>query len=574
MSFAISRRVLVGQLIGIFLIALGVRLWGIDFGLPYGQIPDETADITTSFQIARGQLPTYPFHRVAWPLLQLPLHGVHFAALKLTNSQYSLADFEATYYTQRSTFIMTARIAMALLCALCIIPLYAIGYDLTERHTGGLLSALVFAVHPAQAYLAHTGLPDALATVFAAISLWAALRIARTGQPRWYIIGGLATALALLLRLQLVTIGGALLVGHLVYGLRQAPTQRSLVVTRLGWLIAGGLIGLVVFNPLFVLDPAAVLKDFQFILSERLVGTYQNDAHAQTSLANSFYNLQQNLMLPVIFMRPIVMLGAFLGIVFGVLNRNIRVLIVVVFACFALPILTTPGPRITFWLGLAIPCAALVSYAVISLAAYPRGRRPAAAMAVIVVAWCSVETIKINTVFSQPTTQELAYEYITTQWPAETAILEGDPFVYSVPLSRTVGSMERIAAVESLPASYDFFLKNPDLIRQPAYDVYGSEYRTEIESEDDLTQFLADNAIEYVIEVEWCQGQITYGNLSDLTFPLITPAVLDSLTLVQTFSPFAVDTCVQPIENRTHMEYMRLWEWVRPGPIIRLYSVK
>jgi len=44
-----SRRVTVGLLLATFLLALGLRLWGIDFGLPYGQIPDETTDVTTSF---------------------------------------------------------------------------------------------------------------------------------------------------------------------------------------------------------------------------------------------------------------------------------------------------------------------------------------------------------------------------------------------------------------------------------------------------------------------------------------------------------------------------------------------
>src|SRR5215207_7959158 len=105
MSFVTSRRVLVAQLIGIFLIALGVRLWGIDFGLPYGQIPDETTDVTQSFQIAKGELPPYPFHRVTWSLFQLPVHGVHFVALKLANLQFSLTDFEAYYYTNRSLFL-------------------------------------------------------------------------------------------------------------------------------------------------------------------------------------------------------------------------------------------------------------------------------------------------------------------------------------------------------------------------------------------------------------------------------------------------------------------------------------
>jgi hypothetical protein len=37
--------------------------------------------------------------------------------------------------------------------------------------------------------------------------------------------------------------------------------------------------------------------------------------------------------------------------------------------------------------------------------------------------------------------------------------------------------------------------------------------------------------------------------------------------------PFDVDHCLQRIENRTHMESMRLGDWRRVGPIVRVYRV-
>jgi hypothetical protein len=146
--------------------------------------------------------------------------------------------------------------------------------------------------------------------------------------------------------------------------------------------------------------------------------------------------------------------------------------------------------------------------------------------------------------------------------------------VYSVPLARTTESMTRMGTLQEMPASYQFFLEHPDLNRSPAYNIYGSEYRADIPSDEAMLAFLADNKIEYVVEVDWCQGTFTYENLSDLTFPLLTPAVHEALTLETTISPFDVDTCAQRIENRTHMEFMNLWDWVRPGPIIRFYRVK
>src|SRR5437763_470731 len=62
----------------VFILALALRGWGIDNGLPYGQRPDESSDIAESLNLLRGQLPTYAYHRVAWPLTQIPLHGLDF----------------------------------------------------------------------------------------------------------------------------------------------------------------------------------------------------------------------------------------------------------------------------------------------------------------------------------------------------------------------------------------------------------------------------------------------------------------------------------------------------------------
>ncbi len=84
-----GRKLETAGLVALFLLALSLRMWGINHGLPYGQIPDESGDIGRSLKIVAGQVPEYAYHRVGWPIAQIPLHGLHFLSLWLSNSGFS-----------------------------------------------------------------------------------------------------------------------------------------------------------------------------------------------------------------------------------------------------------------------------------------------------------------------------------------------------------------------------------------------------------------------------------------------------------------------------------------------------
>ena len=558
----------------LFCAALTLRLWAVDNGLPQVQVPDESGDIATSLQLLSGQSPEYAYHRVGWPVSQMLVHGLHFLLHRLQDPTFDVGNFRALYFTDRASFILSARVWLAALASLCAPLLYVLGWWISRSRVPAVLMALLITVHPAHVYLSHYALPDAFATLWIALALCGCIVLAQNGSRWSAALAGFSAAVAMLARLQtapiLATIALAVLI-DLYYRRR----WRDTIVLSL--ICAGSfVVGSVMFNPIIVLDPAAIVADIQFIFDDRVAGASASGAAAQIS---RLQNMGNNLILPWQFVRPSLLLASIAASLLLLWRRRWAFLPLMLF-CLAinLLVLSTFGPRITFWLPLVIPGIVLAGAGVAEAVQLMHHHRPAlgwrmallAAMLLLVLSLAR-ESFVIDRVLAQPRTQQLAYEYIVQNVPADSRIVQGDPFIYTVPLQRNLNSLQRLEQSTTLAPSYQFQLAEPQTIVQPAYDLYTQEERSDIHSDQDFLEFLRRNQIGYVIETDYCQGQTTYDDASHITFPVITDAVRRQLRLLYVTSPFASDVCLQSIENRTHMEMMQLDDFERVGPIIRIY---
>lgn len=180
----------------------------------------------------------------------------------------------------------------------------------------------------------------------------------------------------------------------------------------------------------------------------------------------------------------------------------------------------------------------------------------------------------IDRALGNPNTKVAAYEWVTENVPAETSVLSGEPYVYSVPLARTEESIERLVALERLTPDLAFQLDNPELGRRPQYDLYGPEYQSQIKSDEAWWAFVRENQVEYVIESDYCGSQgYRYDAKSSIQFPVLTDAVREDLVLLAVFSPFTTDTCQRIIPERLNLRHMELAGWRAIGPLIRVYRV-
>lgn len=553
----------------IVLLALGFRLWGIGNGLPYGQIPEETAEVSTSLRIAAGEPPRYWFRRVGWPTSQLPLHGLHFLYLRLTTPGFGLDDFEAAYFTNRGAFLLSARVLVAVIASLSVMGGYAAVRALTGSDAGGLLTALLLAIHPWHVYISHVALPDGYALAWVAVALLASIRIAQTGARWAYILAGVAVAVVILTRLQAMTVALSVALAHVVHWKRQNGRPRDLLLAGWPWALGAFVVATVVFNPFVVISPARAWDD---IVSQAFQKLGRNK-----DLAARWKAIRANQRFPITIVRPYVAVAALVGAAIATIRRDWDALVVAVFGVgLVLTLAPLTRTKVTYSLPLLVPAALLAGYGLTVLAkSQVRWLRWAAALLYLVIlGWSVAESVTIDRAMANTNTKMVTYEWIAENVPPGSNILVADPAIYGVPLARTEESLARAQALTTLTASEEFWLDHPEEAHQPQYNLYGPEVKPQITDDESWWAFVRDNQITYVVEADYCsRAGYSYDSASNIEFPVLTVPVRAELELLAEFSPFDTGPCQQYIPLRLHLQNMDLGGWERVGPLIRVYRV-
>jgi len=160
-------------LVGILALALGLRVWGLRFGLPYFEHPDEWAVADEAMRMLRTGEYT-PFSYTYPPLytyMQVGVATFHFLWGAGAGLYRTPADIDPV------RFYVWARALTALLGTGAVALTFLAGRSLYGR-TAGLLAAALIAVMPAVAGDAHYVTTDTPAMFF---TLLAFLAIARLG---------------------------------------------------------------------------------------------------------------------------------------------------------------------------------------------------------------------------------------------------------------------------------------------------------------------------------------------------------------------------------------------------------
>ncbi len=192
-------------LVAIVALGLGLRLWGIGFGLPYLYHPDEGVPVTIALRMLHtGNLDPDFFD---WPSLTFYLNALVYLAYFLFGKAMGrfaapadllLPDIEtiAVGKALLPEEFLLARGLTAVFGALGIVAVYLICRDLSGSRTAGWLGALWFAVEPVGIRHSQYVRPDIFLVTFALFSLWFALRIVDDPRPRNYFLAGVCAGLA------------------------------------------------------------------------------------------------------------------------------------------------------------------------------------------------------------------------------------------------------------------------------------------------------------------------------------------------------------------------------------------
>lgn len=174
-----------GLLLGLILfVALGLRLWGLDFGLPNLYHPDEDALVMPAIHIIKtgdlepvrleyGSLQIYILTAVsALVFIHLARHGSVVSVEELI--WYERGSYPFVY--AHPEFFLAARLTSAVMGTAVVLLVFMIGRRLGNVQQG-LLAASIAAVLPALVTHAHFATPDTPLTLFSLLGLYLIIRV-------------------------------------------------------------------------------------------------------------------------------------------------------------------------------------------------------------------------------------------------------------------------------------------------------------------------------------------------------------------------------------------------------------
>ncbi len=192
----------------VLLVAFAIRVWGIQFGLPFAYArPDETEVAGPAVAYLSGDLRPHFFQ---WPSLfgyaVAALYALYGGAFGFLTGHASLADFAQSRYLAFAPFLLIPRtlsVAMGVATVGAVFALARRAFDETVAVVAALFLALAF-LHVRDS---HFGMSDVTMTALVVVAAWATLG--------WYQRGGLwrAGAAGLLVGLAGSTKYNGLLVG-------------------------------------------------------------------------------------------------------------------------------------------------------------------------------------------------------------------------------------------------------------------------------------------------------------------------------------------------------------------------
>jgi len=181
----------------IVLLALGLRIWGISFGLPYIYHVDEERFSRISHHYFSGDLNPHFFHVPSLHTYAVAgIWGTYYLAGKASGKFHSLDDFIDSFGEEITTLFVLGRMLTVLLSIGTILIVYLIGKRLYNQRVG-LLSSLFLIFSPVHNKISHYMVPDSPMVFFQMLSFLFIWMIYKKGRWEHYILAGLFAGLAM-----------------------------------------------------------------------------------------------------------------------------------------------------------------------------------------------------------------------------------------------------------------------------------------------------------------------------------------------------------------------------------------
>jgi 4-amino-4-deoxy-L-arabinose transferase-like glycosyltransferase len=546
----IAKRVYwLGPLVIIILIALALRMWGIQFGLPYMYHYDEHFYINTALKLGAGILNNAPYAATGLSNILFGEYAVYYILGRALGWFTSAGDFEAVFRTDPTVFYLIGRLTTAMLGVATVPILYFLGKTGSNRTTG-LVAAGLAAVSFLHVRDSHYAVPDIAMATFVVLAVTLSAIGLRTHKRRYIYMAALVGGLAMATKWTGLPV--ALAIG---WAALWVDADKG-VIRRLGaTLIISGLLfglGFAIGSPQILINPAP----------------YINEALGQASAgqAGGFEIWQVDTLPGWLFYGKTLLLGLgpvlfALGIA-GAIGRLARVKgdakVSILLLLFPLVYFLLMGSTRHYFARYALPLvpflALFAAEAAMGIVALLKVRNPrlqwsiAALLLVLAAVPPLAQSIRHDLLLSRLDTRTLAKQWIEANIPEGSKIAVDWP-VHTPPLS---------TSEKAVPYSEKLF---------DVFDVGGaglSQHSNDWYRQQGFDYLIASS---YIYEIplihpdQNTQRRVFYATLEQ------------ELELVQVFLPYEGQENLPFVFDEIYGPLVGLWQRERPGPTLKIYKV-
>lgn len=260
----------------ILILALGLRVWGIQFGLPYLYHPDEPNKIEIAQRILKtGDLNPHYFLKPSFFLyLNTAAYLPYIIIAKAFGKIETIADLRAPQmigvgigFTPQPKTVLLGRLVTTMFGVLAVWMVFLLGARVTREPWVGLLAAFMMAISPSGVSLSRFITPDMQVVFWVCASAVASLGILEHGRKRDYFLAFLFSGLTISSKYSAAIVLVMPLAAHLI---RHGP--RGLLQWSFYAFCAIAPFTFVIFNPYAVLDFPSFYAGMTFEASHYATG--------------------------------------------------------------------------------------------------------------------------------------------------------------------------------------------------------------------------------------------------------------------------------------------------------------
>ena len=298
----------------ILLAALSIRLWGVNYDLPYIYHPDEPIYINISQNIFKtGDLnprffnyPSLFFYINALAYIPYYLFGKLIGVFETPNNILGpISIAMGVVEAQMPTAVLLGRMVTISFGVATVGLTYAIGKQITGKMAVGGLASFMVALAPISVYHSRLITPDTFVTFFALAAFGASVLIYQQGKTWQYVLAGICVGFTASSKYNGGLIILPLILAHFLHHGKVSFKKPQLY---LALLLTG--VGFIATTPYAILDSATFIKDLRFEAEHYATGHTGMEGDSLKWYLNYMWNTAGG-----------IYLSAILGMVYGIIFR-------------------------------------------------------------------------------------------------------------------------------------------------------------------------------------------------------------------------------------------------------------